>query len=241
MGINIERQCPFCGKIYFADTTRLKWGRETTCSRECSYGLRSHNLHKSKQLVCPICGTVFERSPAQIERAKYINVCSLGCLYKGRSLGIIRRKVNKPYKTQGRTIEARKCQACDKEFTCTPSSSQKYCSRKCFELVHSQCMTGVGNPSYIDGSSFDKECFRGSNWAIIRRQVYKRDNYICQICGVKSIRKSMATKETGSLVIQCHHIKPYESSADNNLDNLITLCLACHSKLHNSMGKGSPV
>ncbi|OGB20608.1 MAG: hypothetical protein A3I66_22850 [Burkholderiales bacterium RIFCSPLOWO2_02_FULL_57_36] len=32
--------CPVCGNNYFADPVRLKHGRQSTCSRACSYKLR---------------------------------------------------------------------------------------------------------------------------------------------------------------------------------------------------------
>lgn len=35
------RTCPMCGINYFADLVRLKHGRQSTCSRACSYKLRA--------------------------------------------------------------------------------------------------------------------------------------------------------------------------------------------------------
>ena len=57
-------------------------------------------------------------------------------------------------------------------------------------------------------------------WKQIRKQVYKRDNWICQVCG-----KHCQKKE-----IQCHHVIPYRITQDNSMDNLITLCSSCHMK-----------
>lgn len=233
MGKKVKRKCPVCGKTYIADATRLKWGRETTCSRKCSYQLRAEKKRSSTVLLCPVCGKEFGRSPAQMKYIKYTNVCSLKCLYKGRSLGIIPRVVKKPYKTPGPTLIDRVCQHCDVEFKDHLGVSRKYCSRKCSDAIRSERMAGEGNPSYIDGSSMNHQTFRGSDWAIIRRKVYKRDDYICQKCGVKCISKQSYTSATTDQIIQCHHIKPYESPADNEMDNLVTLCLKCHLQTHN--------
>ncbi len=58
-------------------------------------------------------------------------------------------------------------------------------------------------------------------WKEIRKIVYKRDNWTCQICKVRC---------RNNVLIQCHHIIPYRISEDNSLENLITLCASCHRK-----------
>lgn len=64
--------------------------------------------------------------------------------------------------------------------------------------------------------------YRHSNeWHGIRKQIYKRDNWICQVCGIKC---------HGKIKIQCHHIVPYRVTQDNSESNLITLCAKCHMK-----------
>lgn len=40
----IKRVCEVCKKEYIANETRLKFGRQTTCSRECSYKRRGRIL-----------------------------------------------------------------------------------------------------------------------------------------------------------------------------------------------------
>lgn len=60
-------------------------------------------------------------------------------------------------------------------------------------------------------------------WDLIRKQVYQRDNWICQICGVHCNNK-------GGNKIQCHHIIPYRISQDDSEGNLITLCFTCHMR-----------
>lgn len=34
-------------------------------------------------------------------------------------------------------------------------------------------------------------------------------------------------------LIQCHHIVEWDDSHDNSLENLVTLCVCCHQKVHN--------
>jgi G:T-mismatch repair DNA endonuclease (very short patch repair protein) len=93
----IERACPVCEKIYEADPKRVKFGRQTTCSRECSYLFRATKITKSETLVCAYCGAQFERPPSQ-RRAKHgSEFCSRQCHYEGRSRGLSKRVVEKPY------------------------------------------------------------------------------------------------------------------------------------------------
>ena len=57
------------------------------------------------------------------------------------------------------------------------------------------------------------------NWNEIRKEVYKRDGWVCQECGIHCHNRKQ---------IQCHHID-YDTS-NNALSNLITLCSSCHAK-----------
>lgn len=94
----IDRVCPVCGKAYKANPTRLKWGRETTCSRLCSYALRAKKLENSVRLICPVCGKEFVRAQSRVKGKYGAQYCSPECHYKGRSIGLTRRVVTRPYK-----------------------------------------------------------------------------------------------------------------------------------------------
>ena len=63
-----------------------------------------------------------------------------------------------------------------------------------------------------------------TDWDEIRFNVYKRDNWICQECGIKTTNARPFSKTT----ICCHHID-YDKE-NNKENNLITLCCSCHSK-----------
>jgi 5-methylcytosine-specific restriction endonuclease McrA len=63
--------------------------------------------------------------------------------------------------------------------------------------------------------------------AFVKEEIFKRDNYKCQICG-----------ETHRL--QAHHIYPGSTHPmlSNDVDNGITLCKKCHKKVHKLPGCG---
>lgn len=94
----IEKQCPVCNKIYLADPKRLLWGRQTTCSRECSYAFRAQNKTTSVTHPCAICGKPVTRPPSVIAKSKTeAFLCSRACHYAARSDGTVGRVVVKPY------------------------------------------------------------------------------------------------------------------------------------------------
>lgn len=104
----IDRECPNCGKIYSADPKRLKWGRQITCSRKCSYELRGNNLSKKIECECGNCGKKFNRVPSQIKNKHNKVFCSERCKYDAISNGIIKRIITKPYNIIRKTEEEKK-------------------------------------------------------------------------------------------------------------------------------------
>lgn len=197
---------------------------------------RKLNIPKPSKLIslsCPVCEKLFTRSRSQVDSVK-TSVCSSECLYKGRTQGIIEHKVIKSYDivvSQRRRISV-VCKECGISFTVTPSRQRdgrgKYCSKVCLNKSLKLRMTGANNPQYIDGRSKNKRCYRGDDWDEVRKRIYKRDNYICQECGVKCRGRRGYNKGSDNL-IQCHHIDPYIISEDNSDDNLVTVCCKCHS------------
>jgi len=99
--------CPICQTHYLADTNRLKFGRQTTCSRSCSYKLRSIKKSKSITFKCSVCGKLTKRSPSCLKTKHEGHYCSPKCQYIGRSLGLTPRIVNKPYNMKPANKQAR--------------------------------------------------------------------------------------------------------------------------------------
>src|ERR1041385_2467858 len=91
------RICPICRREYTADTNRLKFGRQTTCSRRCSYQLRRDNRRKIVSCECSVCGMKFDRTPSQVKSKHKGIYCSTRCKGIGMSLGLTKRVVTKPY------------------------------------------------------------------------------------------------------------------------------------------------
>jgi len=83
---------------------------------------------------------------------------------------------------------------------------------------------GKKHPNWKGGISntFQKR-LSDRNWDIVRKQIYTRDNFTCQKCGIKYCDKN-------KMGLHAHHIVPYRISLDDSLNNLITLCSSCHRK-----------
>lgn len=75
--------------------------------------------------------------------------------------------------------------------------------------------------NYKGGHSKNRK-YCQKEWFKIIKRVYKRDNYTCQICN----------KHGGQL--NAHHIIPWSEDPKKafDMENLITLCLSCHAKIH---------
>jgi G:T-mismatch repair DNA endonuclease (very short patch repair protein) len=93
----IERTCPVCSAVYEADPKRLTHGRQTTCSRKCSYALRGAKKNRQVTGPCGVCGQLVSRSPSHVRAKRGVLLCSRECHYKARSTGLVGREVTTPY------------------------------------------------------------------------------------------------------------------------------------------------
>jgi len=87
LGMNqkVKRECPVCSVVYDADSSRLKLGRQTSCSRTCSYKLRSALLQRREETKCGACGKSISVRPGKRKRARHgLNFCSKACAYTKR-------------------------------------------------------------------------------------------------------------------------------------------------------------
>lgn len=93
----MKRNCPVCNEPYEADSKRLRHGRQTTCSRACSYLFRGQKLAHDVLVTCASCGKQLRRSPAQIKSKHGAAYCSRACHYEGRRRGLTPRIVTRKY------------------------------------------------------------------------------------------------------------------------------------------------
>ena len=89
---------------------------------------------------------------------------------------------------------------------------------------------GKDSSNWTGGVSSENEIERGSSKnKQFTQSILKRDNYMCQMCGLKSGDRY----PDGSLVkIEMDHIKKFSDYSELRLDpdNCRTLCIRCHKK-----------
>lgn len=93
----VQITCPVCGKAYEADEQRLKHGRQTTCSRACSYKMRADKRTVQTATSCAACGKPIMRSQSLRKSKHGAEYCSRECHYEGRRRGLTKRVVSEPY------------------------------------------------------------------------------------------------------------------------------------------------
>jgi len=64
-----------------------------------------------------------------------------------------------------------------------------------------------------------------SDWDRRRKEVYKRDNYTCQNCGVQG-------GPYGNAELHAHHGVPKSKGGTHRKSNLTTYCKQCHDAIH---------
>jgi len=104
----IDRICPVCTVTYKANTTRLKFGRQTTCSSKCSYKFRSKKIKKSINTACGNCDKPLIKTPCQMKNKHHLVFCNPSCQYEARRKGLTPRIVSTPYKITPVSIERKK-------------------------------------------------------------------------------------------------------------------------------------
>lgn len=215
----MEKACKQCGKVFVSSKSRAKYGRGLYCSKACQY----IGIQREQTRTCLVCET-----PFTVQKSSTKRFCSPACAYQGRSLGLVKRVVTKPYRNAGIVSDWRKrqCVVCKTPFI-AHKRTQTHCSKDCARVTQSKRNSGERNYFYKNGKTKEKRSYRGDDWGQIRKQVYKRDKWCCRFCGKHCERKE----------IQCHHIIPYSKGKDNSMGNLVTLCIVCHPKIERNTKK----
>lgn len=127
-----------------------------------------------------------------------------------------------------------KCRRTAQEYTCDwcgikfkrrgkNINDKNFCSKKCMGKWQSEYKQGENSNSWLGGW----KKYYGANWTQQKNLARKRDNFTCQLCGGKELNKAF----------DVHHKIPFRKYGKekykeaNRLDNLITLCNSCHSKI----------
>ena len=192
--------CPVCGEDFY----RSRSSTRKFCSRECY--LRNHSKYM-REVPCKVCGRLHRRGKKGLEKDNHF--CSRECYLSFRE-GNIEYNRNLVRNTMKDKVEV-SCSFCGKKLLVTERQlsyyKRKFCSQECYWKWMRK------KPD---------ECY--NEW---RRQVFKRDRYTCQICGVNN-------ENSKNVYLNAHHIKPKRLFPELkfSVENGITLCVDCHAEVH---------
>ena len=221
--------CNACGEDFFNKGADRKYCDD--CKYEYTHqGENNPNYSAKKESTsCRECGGTFEYYPSEKE-----GVFCPDCVEDGANVLTSGRfgKENAadPARIGDRTpaegVEVN-CAVCGETFTrieCRLKGvDEPVCSVECNRKQHSEQMTGETNPHWAGGvetTGYNKK------WREVRKKVYERDNYRCQICG---------RHESEVHCIHAHHIIPVrEFEQEDNahyMENGVSVCPVCHPKV----------
>ena len=191
-------KCDTCNKEF--EKYKSKIGKNNFCCRECYLKFHSKDVHN---YICETCGKEFKGDKYNANR-----FCCKDCYNQYHN---IKNKI-------------RICPCCKKSFTARTSNS-KYCSQECHLKMLHESIKGENHPNWNGGISILNDRHDSLDYKKWRQEVYKRDNYQCQICGSKN-------------KINAHHIYSWKFYPEKRYDinNGITLCEECHTKIHKKFG-----
>ena len=204
----IQKICQHCNCAYLAKDER-KSRPSKYCSRKCRDLAQTTRV----DLVCSECGCQFQRKAYMAEWSQERGpFCSFQCYggWQSKNCSGANNPFHNPDAHQTLT-----CTHCETDFhrpKYVRSGESPFCSRDCFQSYAAENYTQQMPVSY------------GKSWIARRKQAIERDGRKCQYC----------QSETDLVV---HHIREYRTFGDvrdaHELDNLVTLCRACHRRQHN--------
>lgn len=193
-------------------------------------------------ITCQVCGKIFLVFPYRKLDAKY---CSRKCHGLWKSKNTVGAK-NHRWRNG---VVLKECKICGKIFkvhTCHLKKGPRYCcSRTCQAIAQRGKLCGDKNNKWKGGITPDMEKIRKSwRYADWREQIFKRDNFTCNMCGA-----------VGG-ILNAHHIKKFsiiikdikskypllditeiiETTPEMwDINNGVTLCKKCHKEEHKNV------
>jgi len=230
----MEVVCDNCGEVTDKKPCRVERSEHDFCSRECSdeyqkvqfQGEGGPNYRGGGEYTCIVCGSVESTTPSEAESRKY---CSQECM--GKDFSDRMSGDSNPMWNGG--LDQITCEWCGDtaEFVPAEAEVRRFCSDGCYkswlsEERKGEAWVGEDNPAWAGGQ--ERHRFYGPNWEEQREKALERDGRRCRIC-----------KHDEDLNV--HHKVPLRNfdrdrprwhERANSLDNLITLCRSCHSRVH---------
>lgn len=199
----MDKKCLKCGKLMLGVTKR-----RFSCSVKCRPSTYVPKGRKRGKFVkCVYCGKKLWACP-RYKKRNWRRFCS-------REHNILYMKKNAFHMN---------CKICGKVFYCQPSQikyrNRKTCSRKCSSIYRKKQTEKRHIEQGYTKHQLDRLARYSTEAIQWRKDVFERDNYTCQFCGIRGAK------------LEADHIKPfaYFPELRYKLSNGRTLCRKCHDK-----------
>lgn len=235
--------CQACGKSFEYSGSN---GSKKTCSHECRYALLS-TINKAKneyvEIKCERCGNTFTTTPYRVSKNK--KFCSFKCKYPEQTLKTC-KSCNKEFYVRDSEIDKQYCsKVCadtgvernlklsnsmkitwqdeNKKANLIQGIKRRSSSEEWRQSAHFQ--KGELHPRYKGNKRLREGASRYEykKWV---KDVFKKDDYTCQMCGSKKY-------------LRAHHIKEWAKYPEfrYEISNGMTLCEDCHLEIHGKKQK----
>lgn len=194
------------------------------------YSLHLKPAKKTTNVTCDYCCSIYTIQLCKLKR-NINNFCSKKCYAEWRAINHIRLGI-------GRKRVVIQCDYCKKDIEQIPSAihPHNFCNRKCKGKWHSINFSGENNPTWRSDLTKEERAANSDrnynpeyqNW---RKEVFERDNWNCQITGIKKNRKNR---------LNAHHLFSWVDNLNLRFDvnNGISLIEEIHDLFHTLYGKG---
>lgn len=219
--INGKPNCIDCGK-------QVSDYKSIRCLK-CFIKYKKENVKPTVNYCCMDCGDLISLPTALNGGGLCKICCRQGNKHPRYGVKLSNKTKNKISKSLIGKMVGDKCPAYKdgrtlKKHYCKCGNEISYNSKYNRTGMCSSCArSGENNPNYVHGQGHFPYPLTFNNK--LKESIRERDNYACQICGLKEKNNLRINKPVN---LPIHHI---DYNKDNcSFDNLISLCCKCHTK-----------
>ena len=218
-----ERTCEHCGVTFRRRADRKNAAR--FCSRQCGYAARAH-VPDADPVVSDELRTWADAQRASFRIAKCrCRVCGLPFIASTRATTYCSDECRHTAHWVRRGVDTsdRECAWCKATFSIEYGRAQAiYCSASCAKK------SARNSPSARAAKAKRKAMARGAgdNDNVDPLEVFERDGWKCQLCGVKTPKKLRGSYDERAPELD--HICPISLGGSHTYDNVQCACRACN-------------
>lgn len=223
--VKVQCKCDYCGKVYDVAWYNVIRGRKIV-NKDCCNNPTCTGEKASETLMMKYGVSNAAYLDSVKEKVKKTNIERYGCenVFSNEE---IKQKI---YNTN---MERYGCKVPTQNIEIIEKAHETYLKK--YGVIHytmtdewREAHSGENSPNWKGGISterYERATVEYRDW---RKAVFCRDNYTCQVCGIRS-----------GVEINAHHIKNWKDNEDErySVDNGICMCEKCHLKFHSIYGK----